>query len=213
MAMAMNDVHEGMTYSWEILTGVFDDKTSKAIRYASFLVLFIGIIWAGLNYFQAEHIANLDEEMEDYTSDAENRASNEAYNKLVELAQIVGTMRRGGEAIANSMGGVSAMPFNIAGYDEMGLEDLDSPVVSVIPDSAPASEQQEELQRENIEIKAVMISKKYKYAVINYAQNVGYIIRQGQELPGGSGRVVRITQDGITVRPAGSNSDVKYTVK
>ena len=96
----------------------------------------------------------------------------------------------------------------------MGLEDLNSPVVSVIPDSAPASEHQEaEPQRENIVIKAVMVSQKYKYAVIDYAQNTGYIIRQGQELPGGSGRVVRITKDGITVRPAGSNSDVNYTVK
>ena len=210
----MNDVHEGMTYSWEILTGVFDDKTSKAIRYASFLVLFLGIIWAGLNYFQADHISNLEEEVDyDTPYDAENRANNEAYTKLVDLAKTVGTMRRGGEAIANSMGGVSAMPFNIAGYNEMGLEDLDSPVVSVIPDSAPASEQQEEPQKENIEIKAVMVSRKYKYAVINYAQNVGYIIRQGQELPGGSGRVVRITKDGITVRHAGSNLDVDYAVK
>ena len=212
--MAMNEVSEGLNYSWEILTGVYDDKTSKAIRYASFFVLFLGIIWAGLNYFQADHIANLDEDVEyDSSYEEQHRASNEAYSKLVDLARTVGTMRRGGEAIANSMGGVSAMPFNIAGYNEMGLEDLDSPVVSVIPDSAPASEQQEEHQKENIEIKAVMISRKYKYAVINYAQNVGYIIRQGQELPGGSGRVVRITKDGITVRPAGSNSDVNYTVK
>lgn len=210
----MNEVHEGLTYSWEIFTGVYDDKTSKAIRYASFLILFLGIIWAGLNYFQAEHIANLEEEVDYDTSyDANTRASNEAYDKLVNLAQTVGTMRRGGEAIANAMGGASAMPFNIAGYNEMGLEDLDSPVLSVIPDSAPASQHQEEVKRETIEIKAVMISPKYKYAVINYAQNVGYIIRQGQELPGGSGRVVRITKEGITVRPTGSNSDVNYTVK
>ena len=203
-----------MTYSWEVLTGVFDDKTSKAIRYASFLVLFLGIIWAGLNYFQADHIANLDEKVEyDNSYEEQHRASNEAYTRLVDLAKTVGTMRRGGEAIANSMGGAKAMPFNIAGYNEMGLEDLDSPVVSVIPDSAPAVEQQEEPQKENKEIKALMVSGKYKYAVINYAQNVGYIIRQGQELPGGSGRVVRITQNGITVRPAGSNSDVDYSVK
>lgn len=214
--MNSNDIHEGLTQSWEVLTGVFDDERSKIIRYASFLLLFLGMVWAGFNYFQAERIANLEEEIE-YDNSSEIASQNETYNKLIELAQTVGTMRRGGEAIAASIGGVSAMPFNIAGYNEMGLEDLDSPVIpqfDVIPDSAPASQKAEEQepQRENIVVRALMLSSKNKYAVIDYAQERGHVIRQGEQLPGGTGRVVRITKDGITVRPTGSKKELTYTV-
>ena len=214
--MNTNDIHEGLTQSWEVLTGVFDDERSKIIRYSSFLLLFLGMVWAGLNYFQAEHISNLEEEIE-YETPREVTAQNEAYEKLVNLANTVGTMRRGGEAIAASIGGVSAMPFNIAGYNEMGLEDLDSPVMpqlDVIPSSAPASQKAEEPepQRENIVVRALMLSKKNRYAVIDYAAERGYVIHQGQELPGGTGRVVRINKDGITVRPTGSKKELTYTV-
>lgn len=219
----MNDFNEGLTYAWEVLTGVFEDKTSKFIRYTCFILLILGMLWAGLTYFQAEHISNLDEEMEDYRPDEADRAQGEAYNRLVDLAKTVGTMRRGGEAIAASMGGVSSMPFNIAGYDEMGLEDLNSPVnpvVRIISDSVPAPVAQKEEkveepepQREPLRIRAVMVSRTDKYAVIDYAQKAGHVIRQGQELPGGTGRVVRITKDGITVRPVGSKKEVNYTVE
>ena len=214
--MNTTDIHEGLTQSWEVLTGVFDDERSKIIRYASFLLLFLGMVWAGLNYFQAEHIANLEEEIE-YETPREVAAQNEAYERLVNLANTVGTMRRGGEAIAASIGGVNAMPFNIAGYNEMGLEDLDSPVMpqfDAVPSSAPASQtaQEQEPQRENIVVRALMLSKKNRYAVIDYAQERGHVIRQGEQLPGGTGRVVRITKDGITVRPTGSKKELTYTV-
>ena len=217
MNVNTNDIHEGLTQSWEVLTGVFDDERSKIIRYASFFLLFMGMIWAGLNYFQAEHIANLEEDIE-YETPREVTAQNETYTKLVDLAKTVGTMRRGGEAIAASIGGVSAMPFNIAGYNEMGLEDLDSPVVpqfDVVPSSAPASQKAEEPEptRENLVVRALMLSRKHKYAVIDYAQKRGHVIRQGQELPGGTGRVVRISKDGITVRPTGSKKEIVYALK
>ena len=62
----MEGFHEGFVSFWETLTGVLDDDRSKIIRLSCFVLLFLGIIWAGLNYFQAERISNLDEDVDSY---------------------------------------------------------------------------------------------------------------------------------------------------
>ena len=207
---------------WEVLTGVFDDDRSRFIRLSGFAVLFLGMLWAGYNYFQAERIANLDEELSDYFSAGAGAQHGETMEKLSELAETVGMMRRGGENLAESLSGMNVNPFNIAGYDEMGLEDLNTPVggydnanaYSEAPDTPQEQQQQEQQEeKEELVIKAVMLSGRTRYAVIDYAQNEGYVIRQGQQLPGGTGRVVRITREGITVRRTGSKKEVVYTVK
>lgn len=219
----MDDFHEGFMRFWETVTGVFDDERSKIIRLSSFVILSLGIIWAGLNYFQAKKIANLDEDYSSYSEIAsQNRTNNETLEKLVDIAQTVGTMRRGGAAIAETISGAGKMPFNIAGYNELGLEDLNStasfkykPALTTSGDSvetvdipeAPADEE----QPPEMVIKALMLAGRDKYAVINYASKAGHVIRQGQELPGGGGRVVRITQEGITIRFNGK--EINYTVK
>ena len=211
----MHEIREGFTHFWEILTGVFEDDKSKLIRLMSFVLLFLGMIWAGLNYFQAEKIADLDND--NYYDTPSSNQNDNTLAKLKEAAELVGTMRRGGEAIADSLNNMNTMPFNIAGYDELGLEDLNSPVafseINVIPDSAPASEhiQEQQDERKELLVKALMLAGKTKYAVIDYAQNEGTVIKLGQELPGGAGRVVRITSEGITVRYNGK--EYIYTVK
>ncbi len=58
-----------------------------------------------------------------------------------------------------------------------------------------------------------MLSGANKYAVIDYAAEKGRVIRQGQRLPDGEGRVVRINQEGITVRLKDNSKEVVYTVK
>ena len=220
----MEGFHEGFTSFWETLTGVLDDDRSKIIRLSSFVLLFLGIIWAGLNYFQAERIANLDEDMDSYASSGEASHTNETFNKLNEIARTVGTMRRGGEAIAESLSSMNTMPFNIEGYDEMGLEDLNTTAhfdqghTSSHPFDQQANQDQnqtqepQETRKPMIEVKALMLAGKNRYAVINYAANQGQVIRQGQKLPGEEGRVVRITQEGITVR-LNNKEEVIYTVK
>lgn len=217
----MNELNEGFTSFWETVTGVVDDDRAKIIRLSSFVVLFLGIIWAGLNYFQAERIANLDEEMDtDYVGTSSSH-SNETLAKLTEIAQTVGTMRRGGEAIATSLTTMNTMPFNIEDYNEMGLEDLNTtssrqqghagthPLEGANGQDTP--QEQPEKQPPQIAVKALMLSGKDRYAVIDYAADKGKVIRQGQKLPDGESRVVRITQEGITVRL--DNKEVNYTVK
>ena len=192
----MNDLHEGFIQFWEILTGVFDDERSKLLRILCFLLLFLGCIWAALNYFKAEKIANLNEEFESPIMRAQNQRKNEALEKLMAAAQTVGTMRRGGEAIANAISEMNTRPFNLDGYDEYGIEDL-SGVTEFAPDSQAAQQQQEE--KKDMRIKAVMVAGRTRYAVIDYAGEEGKVIRQGQKLPDG-GRIVRITAKSITVR-------------
>ncbi len=220
----MENFHEGFTSFWETLTGVLDDDRSKIIRLCSFVLLFLGIIWAGLNYFQAERISNLDEEMDNYASSSSpSSKSSETLNKLTEIAQTVGTMRRGGEAIAESLSSMNTMPFNIEGYNEMGLEDLNttashqqgrtsaSPFDSQGNANQDQNQDQQEKQPPQLLVKALMLSGRNKYALVDYADQKGQVIRQGQKLSDGESRVVRITQEGITVRR--DKKEVIYTVK
>ena len=215
----MEDFHEGFMRFWETLTGVFDDDHSKLIRISSFAVLAIGIVWAALNYFQAQRVADLETEYTNYSDMNQRNAHNETLDKLMAIAKTVGTMRRGGAAIAEAISQKNVKPFNIAGYNVLGLEDLNSTAThdysrtdipqqdnGIIDVPEPPEEQPPELM-----IKALMLAGKNKYAVINYASKEGHVIRQGQELPGGGGRVVRITKDGITVRFNGK--ETVYTVK
>ncbi len=213
----MEDFREGFTSFWETLTGVLDDDRAKIIRLTSFAVLFLGIIWAGLNYFRAERISNLDEDMDSYSASAPGGQGSETLNKLTEIAQTVGTMRKGGEAIAESLSSMNTMPFNIEGYNELGLEDLNTTahhqqghVDGQEPDQQP---EQQEQEPPHISVKALMLSGANKYAVIDYAAEKGRVIRQGQRLPDGEGRVVRINQEGITVRLKDNSKEVVYTVK
>ena len=213
----MDEFREGFTSFWETLTGVLDDDRSKIIRLMSFAVLFLGIIWAGLNYFKAERISNLDDDIGSYSSSISSGKNNETFNKLTEIAQTVGTMRKGGEAIAASLSQMNTMPFNIEGYNALGLEDLNTTanhqqghVTEENPEEQEAPQQQEK-QPPHIMVKALMLSGRNKYAVIDYSSKKGHVIRQGQKLPDGEGRVVRINQEGITVRL--DDKEVIYTVK
>lgn len=215
----MNELQEGLTQSWETLTGVFDDDKSKLIRIAGFVVMFLGIIWAGLSYFQAQKIADLEEDYSPSDFQASSSGS-DTINKLADLAQTVGTMRRGGEAIADSISSMNSMPFNIAGYDEAGLEDLNSTAhyeqghretSAAEDDSNHDNEPQQEEQREELLVRALMISKRKKYAIIDYANKEGYVIHQGQNLPGDAGRVVLINKEGLTVNFNGK--EITYTIK
>ena len=217
----MENFREGFTSFWETLTGVLDDDRSKIIRLSSFVVLFLGIIWAGLNYFRAERIANLDENMDSYSSSGSGNHTNDTLNKLTEIAQTVGTMRRGGEAIAESLSSMNTMPFNIEGYNEMGLEDLNTTASHNQGHAATSpfetsgntdqqQEQQQEKQPPQLLVKALMLSSRNKYAVIDFAGKKGQVIRQGQKLPDGESRVVRINQEGITVRL--DNKEIVYPV-
>ena len=211
----MENFREGFTSFWETLTGVLNDDRSKFIRLSAFGVLLLGIIWAGLNYFQAERIADLDEDIYSSSSSVPTNRSNETLNKLTEFAQTIGTMRRGGKAVADSISSMNTMPFNIEGYNAIGLEELNTTTTNFqqvhTDGQAPELQPEQEKPAPQLMVKALMLSDSSRYAVIDYAGKKGQVIRQGQKLPDSEGRVIKINQEGITVKL--DNKEIIYTVK
>ena len=200
----MDNIAAGFTEFWEILTGVLSDHRSTIIRLSCFALLVLGGMYAVLGYFNAERIANTNEPLDDNaTFDfAFPPPSDEGLNRIAELAQTVNTMRQGSEVLAGSLGGMNRNLFTVDGYDEFGLEDLSGTGVS-----APGENKQ---APPPIEVKAVIISRKQRIAVMNAAGEMGLIVRRGTELPAGAGRVIKIIQDGVTVRV--NKDEIKYTI-
>ena len=190
----MNALGEGFTYFWEVLTGVYDEDRAKLIRWLCFFLLFAGIMWAALNYFRAGRISNLSEAVSSDTTPSASRDSS-LIERAAATAELIGTMRTGGAAIAQQMSAMNRKPFNIEGYGEDGIGDISGIGTITVPEPPPA-----EQQRDNIVVKALMFQGKNKYAVIDYASHKGLIVRLGKSLPGEAGRVVRITREGVTVR-------------
>ena len=205
----MGELQEGFTQFWETITGVLDDDQSKLIRIMCFFTLFLGIVWAGLSYFRAERIANVSEELSSSYVSTTRRGNNQAMEKLMAAAQTVATMRNGGEAIARQISEANIKPFNLDGYNEIGIEDLSG--VSEFSDNPENAAQRDERQKPAVLVKALMLSGRSRYAVIEFAGEKGKVIRQGQKLPDGEGRVVRITKEGLTVKY--DDDEITYSIQ
>lgn len=200
----MNALGEGFTYFWEVLTGVYEDDRAKLIRWLCFFLLFAGIMWAALNYFRAGRISNLSEEFSPSDQPSASRDTS-LIERATAVAEMIGTMRTGGAAIAQQMSAMNRKPFNIEGFGEDGIGDISGTPEITVPEQQPV-----EQQRDNIVVKALMLSRKDKYAVIDFASHKGLIVKLGRSLPGEAGRVVRITREGITVRKNGKEE--KYAL-
>ena len=195
----MNSLFETFAEFWEILTGVIDDNKAKFIRLTCFTLLLFGIAWAAISYFRADRIANT--ELEFY-SEARNDQHNDevALKRMAELAKTVQDMRQGGEAIAATINAAHTKPFNIDGYNEMGLEDLgeaEKPE-DKLPDGTLAENAEE--KEPEIFVRAVMTSGKTRAAILDFGEERGYLAKRGKELPNALGRVIKITPKSITVR-------------
>ncbi len=205
----MNDIQEALNFFWEVLTGVIDDDQAKLIRLLCFVLLLLGILWAGLNYFLAERTKF---DGETYDPAIPNAGTeNKALEEIIEVAKTVGTMRKGGEALAQSLSGMNKRLFTLDGYNEFGLEDLSGQMTGS-PESLPvntAGESTESTTNDNddaqpdVLVKGVILSGKSSLAVVEMGGEKGLIVRTGTKLPGDAGRVVRIRKDGITIRRNG----------
>ena len=200
----MDNLSAGFTEFWETLTGVLSDHRSTIIRLSCFVLLIFGAMFAILGYFQAERIANTNEPLDDNAPfDLPFiPPSDEGLNRIAELAQTVNTMRQGSEVLAGSLNGMNRNLFTVDDYNEFGLEDLSGTGVS------PIGEDRQ--QPPPVEVKAIIISKKQRLAVMNAAGEMGLIVRRGSELPAGAGRVIKITQDSVTVRV--NKEEIKYSI-
>ena len=207
-------MRDALVEFWEIITGVLDDNKAKIIKLSCFGILFFGMIWAALNYIRANRIAdtNVDAENEMSTFVPSTRAEEESLQKLETLAKTVGDIRTGGEAIANKIIEIHTKPFNIEGYDEAGLENLDAMgLQNDISALTPLNEQPlPEETNPAINIRAILMSGTGYKAVIDAGGRAGLVVSKGSRLPQNLGRVTKIQSDGITVRF--DNKEVKYEV-
>ena len=208
----MNAILDSFAGFWEILTGVFDDNRAKIIRLVCFSLLAFGIMWAAMNYFKADRIADTDVEF--YSPAYESREPDRvALKRMADLAQAVQQMRQGGEAIAETITAAHTRPFNIEGYNEMGLESLGTGGVAaggrltLAEASGDVRVQEAENDIPNILVKAVMTSGKTRAAIIDIGEWKGFLARKGEYLPENSGRVVDVQRKKITVRYKGKNID------
>ena len=211
--MTIDTLQEALTYFWEVLTGVIEDEQAKMIRLLFFTLLFLGMLWAGLNYFFAYRAKNPPERYDGYISPRSNE--NKALDEILTIARTVGEMRKGGEALADSLSGMNRRLFTIDGYDESGMEDLTGAGLPVNlggtaqQESSPVTVQEE--ADPAVIVKGVMVSGRSSLAVIETGGSKGLIVRTGEKLPGDSGRVTRIRKDGITIRYNGR--DINYSIK
>ena len=219
----MNELHDSFIYFWECITGVLEDNKARLLRISAFVTLLIGIIWAAWNYFEASTISNKTEEgayieAEMRAQQATAQRENQTLKKIADLASTVNAMRNGGLAIAEQMNGMNRNLFNLDRYTAAGMEDLsgtgDAFVDAVnATASNPAPNQKQEQEVHEVFVRAVMLSDKDKIAVVDAGGKRGVIIRPGQELPGGAGRVVRIKSNGLTVRNKFTKQEVEYLIK
>ena len=190
-------IFSSLSEFWDILTGVIDDNRSKIIRLTIFVTLSLGIMWAVLNYFRADRISDTQRDL-GYASDYvfTPRENNEqSLTQMADVAQKLAELRDGGQAIAGKIAVIHKKPFNIDGYNEAGLESLASTTEETPQEQAPQGP-----QRPQITLKAIMNLNKRKVALIDTARRSGLMIKQGDRLPGNSGRVVKIKDNKITVR-------------
>ena len=200
----MNE-REAAVHFYEMLTGVFNDDQSKLIRYVCFAVLFVGMAWAGFNYFRASVLADtgtpLDEDMFQDTRPPSNEA---ALQRIVDLAQTVDTMRNAGRSIAATIDGIHNMPFNTD--PEAGeLEPFSE--ISAVPSALP----QEEPQAGPMTVRMIMTADDgQRIAVVDAGGEKAAVLRRGDEVPGGGGFISAIRPNGITV--IFNKKEVKYEV-
>ena len=219
----MNSIHDSFMYFWECITGVLEDNKARLLRIMTFATLLTGMIWAAWNYFEASAYSNLTEEgsyleAEMLAQRASAQRENQMLQKIAEVASTVNEMRNGGLAIAEQLNGMNRRLFNIDGFNEFGMEDLsgtgDDFVASVnATASNPATGQEQKEKVHEVAVRAIMLSDKSKFAVVDAGGKKGVIIHVGSELPGEIGRVVRIKLNGLTVRNKLTKQEVEYLIK
>ena len=201
------DTRETAVQFYEVLTGVFNDDQSKIVRTVCFVVLLIGIIWAGYSYFQASLLADTETPLEDsyFSNMPVSRGNEAALQRMADLAQAIDSIRNGASAVAMSLQQMNRMPFNLdpegGGVDPMaalGVNRDDSPGTLEIPG---ATTSQSEVNPGPIALKMIMTTNTgEKIAVIDAGGKKAVVVKRGDKLPGESGYVAKIKSNGITVR-------------
>ncbi|MBQ3402421.1 MAG: hypothetical protein IJG65_03460 [Synergistaceae bacterium] len=207
----MDNSRETAVHLYEVLTGVFNDEQSKIIRLSCFAVLFLGMVWAGFNYFRATILSDtttpIDEELFQDTRPPSNEAS---IQRIVELARTVDTMRAGGEAIVYAVQAMHRMPFNLDPVEYSSVPSGTDASTAMLPPDVPPPGAAEP-QAGPLTVRMIMTAESgQKIAVVDAGGKSAVVVRKGDELPGNAGFVASITSNAITV--IFNNKEVRYEI-
>ena len=208
----MND-REAAVHFYEMLTGVFNDNQSKTVRDVCFAVLFVGMVWAGFNYFRASMLANTDVPIDpDLFQDTIMPTNEAAFQRVVELAQTIDNVRTSGATIAATLDGIHNMPFNVdpegGELDPFGATGTG---VSNVPSSSTSTSGQETPKAGPMTVKMIMTADDgQRIAVVDTGGKKAVVLRRGDEVPGGGGFIRAIRPNGVTVIV--NKQEVKYDV-
>ena len=209
----MNE-REAAVHFYEMLTGVFNDNDSKALRYICFAALFIGLVWAGFNYFRASRLADTNTPIdEDLFQDTVMPSNTSQLQRIVELAKTIDDIRNTGANLASTIEGIHNMPFNIdpEGGELNPFSATGSTVAGSIPAPSNETTEKEAPKAEPMTVKMIMTADDgEKIAVVDTGGKKAVVLRRGDEIPGGGGFVRAIRPDGLTV--IFNKQEVKYEV-
>ncbi len=192
---------ERAVYFYEMLSGVYNDDNSKIIRYVCFVVLFLGMMWAGYNYFRATVLANtevpIDPDM--FADTVSNMPGNEsALSRIADLAQAVDSMRSAGETIASTLDGIHNMPFNLD--PEGSVSNLAGTGATMAPGTPGSQPPDNQPKAGPLTVRMIMTAENgQKIAVVDAGGKKAVVVRRGDKLPNEAGFVSSIKDREITV--------------
>ena len=193
----MGKLREAYIYLWENLSGIQISEKSKILRIINFSVLIIGSVWAVMNYLSSETLSEISTDAQLITRHSRVDTN---INKLIENINLVRHNREDGAILAGSMTAMNRRLFNTdAGYDNnINLNELNLAENGNL--TVPEINLPKQIERPQLEVKAVMLSGKNRLAVINIPGNNALIVKRGYKLPGGSGQITAINRDSVTLR-------------
>lgn len=198
----MND-REAAVHFYEMLTGVFNDDQSKIVRLIIFIVLFLGMMWAGYNYFRSTVLADTETPIDpDMFVDTQIPRNDSALQKIVDLAQTVDAMRSGGATIASQLEGIHTMPFNLD--PEADMLNAFGTGATIAPgtagDSVSSSTAASQPTAGPLTVKMIMTAENgQKIAVVDAGGKKAVVVRRGDKLPNEAGFVSAIRDNSISV--------------
>ncbi|MBQ7193330.1 MAG: hypothetical protein IJR98_03055 [Synergistaceae bacterium] len=189
----MNNERETAVHFYEMLTGVFNDKESKSIRFLCFGALIFGVMLAGYSYFRVSLFADTERALEEeYHQPPESTSSIQA---LAKMAGMLDRFRNIGAMRAETIEDAHNMPFNLESQTGTGIAELAQLGGATV--NVPEAEPVQGVSTLNV--KMIMTDDEgRKLAVVDAGGEKALILRRGDRLPGG-GFVSSIKPDEITV--------------
>lgn len=195
---------EAFHHAWGVLTGVIDEGSARTIRALFFLLFIGGIAWSVYSYLQLMMLR------EEKTFSPNQSASTLAQDKkrldtMISQVKAVSDKRRSSFQWSDNMKALNKYPFDDPlarrpDIEEMKAEVPETPVTpaETIVEPPPG-----------LVVKAILAESRNKTAVMDIpGVGSGLVVRQGNTFMNGKGRIIRITDEKVTLRWDGNTWNI-----